>query len=403
MLEGFELWDDALALSQTMYLAASDEPADETKRVRLLGLAHSHRGELSLLADRLLDLDAIAAKLEDKVQKEAADEEKKARDAKKSDADITKAKDEKLKQSRNALKPVEHAQAELRGLILLANNDAAKAAEEFAKATDIPKLRLASYQLLSGQPDKSLETVKAATKDSDNQVLPIAAQVDLLRRLNKLDDAKAAFTKLRDVASAADLNAPPLARLAAFAQELGWPTDWRNPVVPSKDVGERPTLDSLGPFRWSPSQAADWSVPQPGDKTLSLADYRGRSVVVIFYLGAGCLHCVEQLQKFAPRVSEFDKAGLSVVAISTETLPSLATAVANFSKDGQFAIPLASDPEMKVFRSYRAYDDFEKQPLHGTFLIDAAGFVRWHDISAEPFMDVEFVLSEAKRLKVSGQ
>ncbi len=403
VLENFELWDDAISLSSTMYLAASDEPAEETKRLRLLGLAHSQRGELSLLADRLLDLDAIAAKLEDKAQTEAADEEKKARDAKKNDADITKAKDEKLKQSRNALNPVGHAQAELRGLILLANNDAAKAAEEFAKATDIPKLRLASYQFASGLPDKSLETLKAATKDSDNQVLPIAAQVDLLRRMSKLDEAKVAFTKLRDVASAADLNSPPLARLAAFAEELGWPTDWRNPVVPSKDVGERPTLDSLGPFRWSPSLAADWSVPQPGDKTLSLADYRGRSVVVIFYLGAGCLHCVEQLQKFAPRVGEFDKAGLSVVAISTETLPSLTTAVANFSKDGQFAIPLASDPEMKVFRSYRAYDDFEKQPLHGTFLIDAAGFVRWHDISAEPFMDVEFVLGEAKRLKVSGE
>ena len=401
VLEGFELWDETIALSSTMYFGASDEPAEETKRVRLLGLAHSQRGELALLADRLLDLDAIAAKLEDNAQTEAAEEEKKARDAKKNDADITKAKDEKLKQSRNALKPIELAQAELRGLLLLAGNDPVKAAEEFAKATDIPKLRLANYQLLSGQADKSWETVKAATKDSDNQVLPIAAQVDLLRRLNKLDDAKAAFVKLRDVASAADLGSPSLARLATFAQEQSWPTDWRTPVVARKDVGERPALDSLGPFRWSPSLAADWSLPQSGDKTMSLADYRGRSVVVIFYLGAGCLHCVEQLQKFAPRVAEFDKAGLSIVAISTETLPSLTTAVANFSKEGQFAIPLAADPEMKIFRSYRAYDDFEKQPLHGTFVIDAAGFVRWHDISAEPFMDVEFVLREAKRLRVS--
>jgi len=31
-------------------------------------------------------------------------------------------------------------------------------------------------------------------------------------------------------------------------------------------------------------------------------------------------------------------------------------------------------------------------------LIDAQGFVRWHDVSFEPFMDAGFVLSEAKRL-----
>ena len=45
VLEGFELWDDAIALSQSMYLAVSDELVEDTKRVRLLGLAHAHRGE----------------------------------------------------------------------------------------------------------------------------------------------------------------------------------------------------------------------------------------------------------------------------------------------------------------------------------------------------------------------
>ena len=72
-------------------------------------------------------------------------------------------------------------------------------------------------------------------------------------------------------------------------------------------------------------------MPAPGEKTLSLSEYRGKSVVVIFYLGAGCLHCVEQLQKFAPRVNDFQQAGISIVGISTEDLPSLTTAVTNFS------------------------------------------------------------------------
>jgi hypothetical protein len=53
---------------------------------------------------------------------------------------------------------------------------------------------------------------------------------------------------------------------------------------------------------------------------------------------------------------------------------------------------------LKVFKQYRAYDDFEQQPLHGTFLIDRQGLVRWQDISYEPFTEVEFLLRESKRL-----
>ena len=44
------------------------------------------------------------------------------------------------------------------------------------------------------------------------------------------------------------------------------------------------------------------------------------------------------------------------------------------------------------------YDDFEKSAIHGTFLIDGQGKIRWQDISAEPFMDGAFLLKEAKRL-----
>ena len=44
------------------------------------------------------------------------------------------------------------------------------------------------------------------------------------------------------------------------------------------------------------------------------------------------------------------------------------------------------------------FDDFENQPLHGTFLIDRDGLVRWQDISYEPFSEVDFLLKEAKRL-----
>lgn len=405
VLEGFELWEQIVTLANTMYLEPTDVPAEQTKRLRLVGVAHYHRGEFPQVEECVKQLDAIAAKLEEKAQAEAAEEEKKTREAKKAetdlakvDAEVAKAKEDKLKKAREPIAPVEKATAELRGVQLLARGETDKAREQFDKAGDIPKLRQAKYQFLCGQHDKCVESLKAAVNAGNTQVMPLAVQVDLLKRMNKLDDAKAAFAKLRDIAAHADLDSPLLARLAPFAKEQGWPDDWRNPAPPSTDVGERPTLDSIGPFRWSPSPAIDWSLPAPAEKSISLGEYRGKPVVVIFYLGAGCLHCVEQLQKFAPRVNDFQQAGLSIVGISTEDLPSLTTAVTNFSKDKPFPIPLAADPEQKIFKAYRAYDDFEKLPLHGTFLIDGAGLVRWQDISYEPFQDVDFVLNEAKRL-----
>jgi hypothetical protein len=37
-------------------------------------------------------------------------------------------------------------------------------------------------------------------------------------------------------------------------------------------------------------------------------------------------------------------------------------------------------------------------PLHGAYLIDAAGYVRWQNISYQPFSDAKWLLEEARRL-----
>ena len=50
------------------------------------------------------------------------------------------------------------------------------------------------------------------------------------------------------------------------------------------------------------------------------------------------------------------------------------------------------------FKKVHGYDDFEKVPLHGSFLVDASGDVRWQDVSHEPFTKIDFLLKEAKRL-----
>ena len=58
-----------------------------------------------------------------------------------------------------------------------------------------------------------------------------------------------------------------------------------------------------------------------------------------------------------------------------------------------------ADPDLTAFKAYRAFDDFERTPLHGTFFVDGAGLVRWQDISYQPFRDANWLLAECQRLR----
>ena len=87
-----------------------------------------------------------------------------------------------------------------------------------------------------------------------------------------------------------------------------------------------------------------------------------------------------------------------MVAVSTDSVADLSKSLNTSKTEGGFPFPLVSDAKLEAFKAFRAHDDFEKVPLHGAFLIDGNGLVRWQDVSFEPFKDVDFVLAEADRL-----
>ena len=76
-----------------------------------------------------------------------------------------------------------------------------------------------------------------------------------LHRAGKKPEAQAEFARLRPLAAYADLDMPVFERLKPIAAELNLPADWRGPREPAADVGQRPDLASLGPFRWQPTPA----------------------------------------------------------------------------------------------------------------------------------------------------
>jgi peroxiredoxin len=347
----------------------------------------------------------VEAKTDDKEEKkdEKKDEEKDdkkddKKDKKKGENDVKKAISTAEKPFKARVVLMEKAIQELQGHEALIEDKYDDALALFAKSGSVETEFLVSVKLLAGKTDDAIKQARDHVKSHDQEVRPLSCLVETLWTADKKDECRESFEELRELAYQADIDVPALARLEPIAKELGFEADWRRTdIEPADDIGERPPLDSLGPFRWHPSAALDWTLVDAENKEISLSDYKGRPVIVIFYLGFGCLHCAEQLQAFAPMTKEFEKAGISLVAISTDGRKELTESWKSFD-DASFPFPLVSDEAMEVFHQWRVFDDFEETPLHGTFLIDGDGLIRWHDISYEPFNNPKFVLGEAKRL-----
>ncbi|HEY1171606.1 MAG TPA: peroxiredoxin family protein [Verrucomicrobiae bacterium] len=405
----YEMWPELVALGQTTYLEPLDNNDQEVRRLRALGTAHFNLSDVSAGKAQLAALEKLKIKIEADAKKNPKsepkkDEESKSKEESKPQAEADK-KEEKNKtagntstNSTNRLTGVNNAIAELQGWEALKAGDAKKAREAFAKSKDIPKERQSQIEWFLGDNKKAEQLALDAVKGATNQVQPLAHYVDISYRNGNYETAYKYFFQLRDLAAEADLNAPVFQRLKTVASDLDFPADWRPALKREKDFGKRPSLASLGPIRWQPSAAPAWSLPNAENRQISLKQYKGKPVIVIFYLGHGCPHCIQQLAAFAPETDKFTKLGISLIAVSTDSVDGLKKTEEKVAESGGFPFPLVSDKSMNIFKAYRAFDDFENLPLHGTYLIDGDGLVRWQDISYDPFVDTKFLLGEAQRL-----
>ena len=128
--------------------------------------------------------------------------------------------------------------------------------------------------------------------------------------------------------------------------------------------------------RLSPGdQAPDFTLPDADGKQVSLADYRGRRVVVYFYPAASTPGCTKEACDFRDNLSELNDAGLDVVGIS----PDKPTKLAKFSDDQSLTVPLLSDPDRKVLTSWGAfgektmYGKTVQGVIRSTFVVDEKG------------------------------
>jgi peroxiredoxin/tetratricopeptide (TPR) repeat protein len=436
VLESFELWSEILSLADTVWLEPTKIEEQQIRRLEALGSAFFELRRSDELGAILSDLESRRAVLDHLriTEAMAAGErarEERARALEEAAKSVVEAPTEPPTEktgNKTDAKPVERTteqvvdeakkrvEREIDGrlgrirpiiekLSFFGDVLAAEASPESLRSRidALPRvggLRRSRFHLDLGDSERATTLAREEKDRAPGEILPLANLVFVLMSSGKEEDALRELEELRKLASRARLDVPPLARLRPIVERAGWPEDWRGPIEVASDVGDRPALDSLGPFRWSPYEAPEWQLSDASGRTRTLSQYRGRPVIVILYLGFGCLHCVEQLRTFEPRVEELRREGLEIVGIGTDAADPLRAALTSWTVEGKgpFPFPLLSDPSLSVFHAYRAYDDFEKQPLHGTFLIDGEGRVHWQDISYDPFTDVDFLLDEARRL-----
>ncbi|MEP6760140.1 MAG: thioredoxin-dependent thiol peroxidase [Sporichthyaceae bacterium] len=124
-------------------------------------------------------------------------------------------------------------------------------------------------------------------------------------------------------------------------------------------------------------RAPDFTLPDPDGKEVSLADLRGRKVVLYFYPAASTPGCTTQACDFRDNIASLKGAGYEVLGIS----PDNQDKQRKFRDEEHVPYPLLCDPSREVIEAYGAYG--EKQlygktvtgVIRSTFVIDEDGAV----------------------------
>lgn len=114
---------------------------------------------------------------------------------------------------------------------------------------------------------------------------------------------------------------------------------------------------------------------------VSLSDFKGKNVVMLFFPQAFTGVCTKELCTFRDSIGLYDDLNAQVLAISVDSIFTLA----KFKEDQGYNFPLLSDFNKKLSKKFGAiYDtfvfDMKGVSKRAAFVIDGKGIVRYAEV-----------------------
>ena len=127
------------------------------------------------------------------------------------------------------------------------------------------------------------------------------------------------------------------------------------------------------------ARAPDFALHATPDQVVSLSDFRGRTVVLVFYPADWSPVCGDQIALYNQILPEFRRLGADLLGISVDGV----WCHTAFSQARNLHFPLLADFEPKgaVGRAYGAYRASEGVTERALFVIDGDGVIRWSYLS----------------------
>lgn len=121
-------------------------------------------------------------------------------------------------------------------------------------------------------------------------------------------------------------------------------------------------------------RAPEFELPRDGGKTVKLADYAGKLVVLYFYPQDDTTGCTKEAIDFSQLKPEFEKAGAVVIGVS----PDSAKKHDKFKTKHGLTVDLAADEEREVINAYNLW--VEKQMYGRSYMgVERATFLIGRD------------------------
>ena len=117
--------------------------------------------------------------------------------------------------------------------------------------------------------------------------------------------------------------------------------------------------------------APEFTLPGTGGRTYTLSQFKGQTVVVVFYPGDDTPVCTKQLNSYNNELSAFENVGAQVLAISAQDMESHE----QFAAKHGFKFPLLADTDKSVANLYGTVGPLGF-PRRSVFVVDAQGIIR---------------------------